>query len=117
MGDTSAEASALLTLQVGQVVEDRQRAALGEAVGECGAEARLYGGRKLGALRPGSEDEVVDLSEHGDIRGLIDAGDDGLSRVRSAPPHRSVMAVRSVSAWGWSRKKYPRLSWMVLTEP
>jgi len=45
---------------------------------------RADGGRKLGALRPGSEDEVVDLSEHGDIRGLIDAGDDGLSRVRSA---------------------------------
>ena len=40
---------------------------------------RADGGRKLGALRPGSEDEVVDLSEHGDIRGLIDAGDDGLS--------------------------------------
>ena len=45
---------------------------------------RADGGRRLGALRPGSEDEVVDLSEHGDIRGLIDAGDDGLSRVRAA---------------------------------
>jgi 2-keto-4-pentenoate hydratase/2-oxohepta-3-ene-1,7-dioic acid hydratase in catechol pathway len=45
---------------------------------------RADGGRGLGALRPGSEDEVVDLSDLGDVRGLIDAGDDGLSRVRSA---------------------------------
>jgi 2-keto-4-pentenoate hydratase/2-oxohepta-3-ene-1,7-dioic acid hydratase in catechol pathway len=45
---------------------------------------RADGGRRLGALRPGSQDEVVDLSDQGDIRGLVDAGDDGLSRVRSA---------------------------------
>ena len=45
---------------------------------------RAEGGRRLGALRPGSEDEVVELTELGDIRSLIDAGEDGLSRVRAA---------------------------------
>jgi 2-keto-4-pentenoate hydratase/2-oxohepta-3-ene-1,7-dioic acid hydratase in catechol pathway len=42
------------------------------------------GGRKLGALRPGSNDEVVEISELPDLRALIDAGDEGLGRVRSA---------------------------------
>jgi 2-keto-4-pentenoate hydratase/2-oxohepta-3-ene-1,7-dioic acid hydratase in catechol pathway len=42
------------------------------------------GGRRLGALRPGTEDEVVELSDLTDIRALIDAGDEGLSLVRSA---------------------------------
>jgi 2-keto-4-pentenoate hydratase/2-oxohepta-3-ene-1,7-dioic acid hydratase in catechol pathway len=42
------------------------------------------GGRRLGALRPGSEDEVVELSEPVDLRALIDAGDEGLSHVRAA---------------------------------
>jgi 2-keto-4-pentenoate hydratase/2-oxohepta-3-ene-1,7-dioic acid hydratase in catechol pathway len=41
-------------------------------------------GRKLGALRPGSEDEVVELSEPADMRALIDAGVEGLARVRAA---------------------------------
>jgi 2-keto-4-pentenoate hydratase/2-oxohepta-3-ene-1,7-dioic acid hydratase in catechol pathway len=41
-------------------------------------------GRKLGALRPGSEDEVVELSEPADMRALIDAGAEGLARVRAA---------------------------------
>jgi 2-keto-4-pentenoate hydratase/2-oxohepta-3-ene-1,7-dioic acid hydratase in catechol pathway len=45
---------------------------------------RADGGRRLGVFRPGSEDEIVELSEPADIRALIDAGDDGLSRVRSA---------------------------------
>lgn len=42
------------------------------------------GGRRLGALRPGSEDEVVEISDFADLRTLIDAGDAGLSSVRSA---------------------------------
>jgi 2-keto-4-pentenoate hydratase/2-oxohepta-3-ene-1,7-dioic acid hydratase in catechol pathway len=42
------------------------------------------GGRKLGALRQGSEDEVVEISELPDLRALIDAGDDGMARVRAA---------------------------------
>ncbi|MHB8587374.1 MAG: fumarylacetoacetate hydrolase family protein [Candidatus Dormibacteraceae bacterium] len=42
------------------------------------------GGRRLGALRPGSEDEVVELSEPADMRALIDAGDEGLALVRAA---------------------------------
>ena len=41
-------------------------------------------GRKLGALRPSGEDEVVELSELADMRALIDAGDNGLAQVRSA---------------------------------
>jgi 2-keto-4-pentenoate hydratase/2-oxohepta-3-ene-1,7-dioic acid hydratase in catechol pathway len=45
------------------------------------------GGRKLGALRQGSNDEnveVVEISDLADIRALIDAGDEGLARVRAA---------------------------------
>ncbi len=42
------------------------------------------GGRRLGALRPGTDDEVVELWEPGDLRALIDAGDEGLAHVRSA---------------------------------
>jgi 2-keto-4-pentenoate hydratase/2-oxohepta-3-ene-1,7-dioic acid hydratase in catechol pathway len=45
---------------------------------------RADGGRRLGVLRPGDEDEVVALSEPPDMRALIDAGDDGLARVRAA---------------------------------
>src|SRR6202163_291995 len=41
-------------------------------------------GPKLGALRPGKDDEVVELSEIADLRALIDSGDEGLARVRSA---------------------------------
>jgi 2-keto-4-pentenoate hydratase/2-oxohepta-3-ene-1,7-dioic acid hydratase in catechol pathway len=42
------------------------------------------GGRRLGALRPGSEDEVVELAEPADMQALIDAGDEGLAHVRAA---------------------------------
>jgi len=45
------------------------------------------GGRKLGALRQGSKDEnveVVEISDLADIRAVIDAGDEGLARVRAA---------------------------------
>jgi 2-keto-4-pentenoate hydratase/2-oxohepta-3-ene-1,7-dioic acid hydratase in catechol pathway len=42
------------------------------------------GDRRLGALRPGSEDEVAELSEFADLRALIDAGDNGLAHARSA---------------------------------
>ena len=46
---------------------------------------RAGGGQKmLGALRPGGEDEVVELSEFADLRSLIDAGDDGLAHARVA---------------------------------
>jgi 2-keto-4-pentenoate hydratase/2-oxohepta-3-ene-1,7-dioic acid hydratase in catechol pathway len=45
---------------------------------------RADGGRRLGALRPGSEDEVVEISEPADLLTLIDAGAEGLSLVRSA---------------------------------
>jgi 2-keto-4-pentenoate hydratase/2-oxohepta-3-ene-1,7-dioic acid hydratase in catechol pathway len=41
------------------------------------------GGRKLGALRPNAEDEVVELPEFADLLTLIDAGDAGLARARS----------------------------------
>jgi 2-keto-4-pentenoate hydratase/2-oxohepta-3-ene-1,7-dioic acid hydratase in catechol pathway len=39
--------------------------------------------RKLGALRTGSEDEVVEIPELADMRALIDLGVDGLAHVRS----------------------------------
>ena len=45
------------------------------------------GAPRLGALRPGSNDEndeVVELSEPADLRALIDAGDEGLAHVRAA---------------------------------
>src|SRR6266851_421481 len=46
---------------------------------------RADGGQKvLGALRPGGEDEVVELSEFANLRSLIDAGDDGLAHARVA---------------------------------
>jgi len=43
------------------------------------------GRRRLGALRPGREDEVVDLSEVAvDVLAVIDAGDRGLAKAREA---------------------------------
>jgi 2-keto-4-pentenoate hydratase/2-oxohepta-3-ene-1,7-dioic acid hydratase in catechol pathway len=48
---------------------------------------RADGGRKLGALRQGGndgKDEVVEISELPDMRALIDAGDEGMARVRAA---------------------------------
>jgi len=42
------------------------------------------GGRRLGALRPGTEDEIVEIPEPADLLALIDAGDAGLAHVRSA---------------------------------
>jgi 2-keto-4-pentenoate hydratase/2-oxohepta-3-ene-1,7-dioic acid hydratase in catechol pathway len=46
---------------------------------------RHDGDRRLGALRPGREDEVVDLSEvGGDLLAVIDAGERGLERARKA---------------------------------
>ena len=44
---------------------------------------RSGGGRKLGALRPGHEDEVIEISEPADMLALIDAGEAGLARVRA----------------------------------
>jgi 2-keto-4-pentenoate hydratase/2-oxohepta-3-ene-1,7-dioic acid hydratase in catechol pathway len=45
---------------------------------------RIDGGSRLGALRPGQNDEVVEISDPGDMLSLIDAGPDGLARVRAA---------------------------------
>src|SRR5579859_6599779 len=41
-------------------------------------------GPVLGVLRPGGEDEVVELSEITDLRALIDSGDEGLAHARAA---------------------------------
>lgn len=43
-----------------------------------------HGGRRLGVVRPGHDDEVIELSEPGGMLELIDAGDAGLARVRAA---------------------------------
>src|ERR1700686_1751118 len=42
------------------------------------------GGPKLGALRPGKDDEVVGLPEIAALRALIDSGDEGLAHVKAA---------------------------------
>jgi 2-keto-4-pentenoate hydratase/2-oxohepta-3-ene-1,7-dioic acid hydratase in catechol pathway len=44
---------------------------------------RSGGGRKLGALRPGHDDEVIELSGHADMLALIDAGAEGLAKARA----------------------------------
>ncbi len=43
-----------------------------------------HGDRRLGVVRPGHDDEVIELSEPADMLELIDAGDEGLARVRTA---------------------------------
>jgi 2,4-didehydro-3-deoxy-L-rhamnonate hydrolase len=45
---------------------------------------RAGAGRRLGVLGPDHEDEVFELSEPADMLELIDAGEDGLARVRAA---------------------------------
>jgi 2-keto-4-pentenoate hydratase/2-oxohepta-3-ene-1,7-dioic acid hydratase in catechol pathway len=45
---------------------------------------RSGGGRKLGVLRPGNVDEVVEVAEPADMLALIDAGAEGLAHVRLA---------------------------------
>ncbi|MEO8745149.1 MAG: fumarylacetoacetate hydrolase family protein [Candidatus Dormiibacterota bacterium] len=45
---------------------------------------RSGGGRRLGVLRPGHADEVVELTDAADILELIDSGDKGLAMVHSA---------------------------------
>jgi 2-keto-4-pentenoate hydratase/2-oxohepta-3-ene-1,7-dioic acid hydratase in catechol pathway len=42
------------------------------------------GGPRLGALRQGSQDEVVELSEIADLRALIESGDEGLAHAKAA---------------------------------
>lgn len=44
---------------------------------------RSGGARKLGALRPGHDDEVIELSGFADMLALIDAGEAGLAKVRA----------------------------------
>ncbi|HUZ86011.1 MAG TPA: fumarylacetoacetate hydrolase family protein [Candidatus Baltobacterales bacterium] len=44
---------------------------------------RSGGSRKLGALRPGHDDEVIELSAAADMLALIDAGEAGLAKVRA----------------------------------
>jgi len=45
---------------------------------------RLDGSSRLGALREGQQDEVVELPEPGDMLSLIDAGERGLEAARAA---------------------------------
>ena len=45
---------------------------------------RTDGGRTLGALRPGEDEEVVELNGFAGMQELIDAGEEGLAAVRSA---------------------------------
>jgi 2-keto-4-pentenoate hydratase/2-oxohepta-3-ene-1,7-dioic acid hydratase in catechol pathway len=50
---------------------------------------RAGGSRRLGVLRPGHDDEVIELSEPADMLELIDAGQEGLARVRRAAADQS----------------------------
>ncbi|HEV1992343.1 MAG TPA: fumarylacetoacetate hydrolase family protein [Candidatus Dormibacteraeota bacterium] len=45
---------------------------------------RAQGGGRLGVLRSGADNEVIELTEPKDMLSLIDAGDEGLAHVRSA---------------------------------
>ena len=45
---------------------------------------RAQGGGRLGVLRTGGDNEVIELTEPRDMLSLIDAGDEGLAHVRSA---------------------------------
>ena len=45
---------------------------------------RADGGGRLGALRPGHEDEVVELGDFADLLALVDAGPEGLEAARAA---------------------------------
>jgi 2-keto-4-pentenoate hydratase/2-oxohepta-3-ene-1,7-dioic acid hydratase in catechol pathway len=45
---------------------------------------RAGAGRRLGVLGPGHDDEVFELAKPADMLELIDAGEDGLARVRAA---------------------------------
>jgi 2-keto-4-pentenoate hydratase/2-oxohepta-3-ene-1,7-dioic acid hydratase in catechol pathway len=50
---------------------------------------KVDGGRRLGALWPGSDDEVIEISEFADLRTLIDAGAEGLARARATLSSRA----------------------------
>lgn len=52
------------------------------------------GGRRLGALRPNAEDEVVELPEFADLLALIDAGEAGLAHARSTLSSASATSRR-----------------------
>lgn len=43
---------------------------------------RIEGGRRLGVVRPGQTDEVIELPEPTSMLALIESGDEGLARVR-----------------------------------
>jgi 2-keto-4-pentenoate hydratase/2-oxohepta-3-ene-1,7-dioic acid hydratase in catechol pathway len=55
---------------------------------------KVDGGRRLGALRPGAEDDVVELIDLADMRALIDAGAEGMAHVRSVVSSPGVKSRR-----------------------
>ena len=56
------------------------------------------GDRRLGALRPGHEDQVVDLSEVArDVLGLIDAGERGLEQARKVAAGASARPLKELT--------------------
>ena len=55
---------------------------------------KANGGRRLGALRPNAEDEVVELPEFADLLALIDAGEAGLAHARSTLSSASATSRR-----------------------
>jgi 2-keto-4-pentenoate hydratase/2-oxohepta-3-ene-1,7-dioic acid hydratase in catechol pathway len=59
---------------------------------------RVHDGSRLGVLRPGAENEVVELAEPLDLLSLIDAGEEGLAHVRStlASPKAKVLSLEAL---------------------
>jgi 2-keto-4-pentenoate hydratase/2-oxohepta-3-ene-1,7-dioic acid hydratase in catechol pathway len=58
---------------------------------------RSEGGRKLGVVRPGQADEVIELPEPTSMLALIESGDEGMARVRSTVSAASNLRIRKIS--------------------
>ena len=55
---------------------------------------RAAGGERLGVLRPGDPEEVIELGDFSGMLGLIGAGEQGLAKVRSALSMSKVVSHR-----------------------
>lgn len=58
---------------------------------------RIEGGRRLGVLRPGQADEVIELGEPTSMLALIESGEEGLTRVEAALSTASNSRVRKLA--------------------
>jgi 2-keto-4-pentenoate hydratase/2-oxohepta-3-ene-1,7-dioic acid hydratase in catechol pathway len=58
---------------------------------------RSEGGRKLGVVRPGQADEVIELPEPTSMLALIESGDEGMARVQAALSSGANLKIRKIS--------------------